>query len=100
LGGLGRQSGYTTSSPYSRTLSRKKNGRGFGHRSLLDRIRGKEEIDADLVDDGYDYDIMYHKKKPAWKMVGKFFFRKKEPVEPGNLILVRHGESVWNANKT
>lgn len=93
LGGLGRQSGYTTSSPYSRALSRKKKGR----LSLLDRIRGKEDVDAEIVEDGYDQ--MYHKRQPIWKRVGKKILRRKEP-EPGNLVLVRHGESSWNANKT
>ena len=30
----------------------------------------------------------------------RFLFGDYESVEPGTLILVRHGESLWNANKT
>lgn len=42
---------------------------------------------------------------PLWKKFLKLPFKMANralnpPVEPGTLILVRHGESVWNANKT
>ena len=30
----------------------------------------------------------------------RFVFGEYKKVEPGTLILVRHGESLWNANKT
>ena len=34
-----------------------------------------------------------------FKLVNRALF-PNPPIEPGTLILVRHGESVWNANKT
>ena len=94
--------------------------------AVLDKIRGRRranenEDGADVQDDEDGYDLMYgtkhnkarhwlrhdgnayyHNYEPRWKRLGKFVFRRHErhQVEPGQLILVRHGESQWNANKT
>ena len=94
--------------------------------AVLDKIRGRRrandnEDGTDVQDDEDGYDLMYgtkhnkarhwlrhdgnayyHNYEPRWKRLGKFVFRRHErhQVEPGQLILVRHGESQWNANKT
>ena len=38
--------------------------------------------------------------KKALKLPGRIVSKTTKRVEPGTLILVRHGESLWNANKT
>jgi 2,3-bisphosphoglycerate-dependent phosphoglycerate mutase len=38
--------------------------------------------------------------KQLLRIPGRALFGEYRTVEPGTLILVRHGESVWNANKT
>ena len=95
--------------------------------AVLDKIRGQRQAydnengTEDVQDDEDGYDLMYgtkhnkarhwlrhdgnayyHNYEPRWKRLGKFVFRRHErhQVEPGQLILVRHGESQWNANKT
>ena len=94
--------------------------------AVLDKISGRRranenEDGTDVQDDEDGYDLMYgtkhnkarhwlrhdgnayyHNYEPRWKRLGKFVFRRRErhQVEPGQLILVRHGESQWNANKT
>jgi hypothetical protein len=95
--------------------------------AMLDKIRGRRPQQANNNKNGTDvqdedgYDLMYgtkhnkarhwlrhdgnayyHNYEPRWKRLGKFVFRRHErhQVEPGQLILVRHGESQWNANKT
>ena len=46
-----------------------------------------------VEDDGYV--LAKHKLKRQW-VLG----RLSGPTQPGNLILVRHGESLWNQNST
>lgn len=132
--GAKEQSGYSTSTPYSRTLSyakqkqkrtrelrrqiNKKRRRTVTGRvaALFGKLRGrgtKTEEDEDGYELMYgtkqnkarhwlrhDGNAYYHNYEPRWKRLGKFVFRRNErSVEPGQLILVRHGESQWNANK-
>ena len=62
-----------------------------------------EERRRDLQEDGWG--DLFDKRRPIWRKLLKFPFRVAKKVlqatkEPGTLILVRHGESEWNANKT
>lgn len=63
----------------------------------------------DLDDENEDgWGAMRRKKRSFFKSLLKLPFRIHDaivsggvkPKEPGTLILVRHGESLWNANKT
>jgi len=65
-------------------------------------------IDDDEMDeDGY-YGMLGGKRRgflsrllrQMVKVPYRFLFGEYRKVEPGTLILVRHGESLWNANKT
>lgn len=77
--------------------------RGNIVRKLFGRLQD-EEFEEDNEDGWGD---MRKKKRPfvtraiRWmlKKTAKKVFRT-DKVEPGTLILVRHGESTWNANKT
>jgi 2,3-bisphosphoglycerate-dependent phosphoglycerate mutase len=53
-------------------------------------------------DDGYSEMVREDKRKRAlsWLRPLKTALFPKPPLEPGTLILVRHGETTWNANKT
>lgn len=68
----------------------------FGPRPI--ELKNKQDEDDE---DGYKE--MRNKKRPLWvrplKLAKSVLF-PKPPLEPGTLILVRHGESLWNANKT
>jgi 2,3-bisphosphoglycerate-dependent phosphoglycerate mutase len=56
---------------------------------------------AAVEEDEDGWKEMRKKKRPAiWRQVIKNLAQRKKKVEPGTLILVRHGESLWNANKT
>lgn len=84
------ESGYK-SEGYSRSLERNKYGK---------KLSAMEDQDED------GYGAMFGKKKRVfWKNMLYLPVKiakkvvKKTP-EPGTLILVRHGESKWNANKT
>ena len=85
-------SGYA-SDGYSRTLNRKT------MRKTMPKISAFDEDE-----DGYQK-MFGKKKRKLWKklIVTPLKFLKRlqdKPKEPGTLILVRHGESKWNANKT
>ena len=93
--------GYTGNSSYQNALNNPQPG-------TIKRNRGVYEMD-DINEDGYgDMRAAGYKRSMMAKIV-KFPVRafrritkrpKNYKVEPGVLILVRHGESVWNANKT
>ena len=85
-------SGYTTDKKYSQFLS---NG-------PLQRFNGQEDT-REEDEDGYA--DMMTKKRSIFRKAIRIPFRILKrtldpPGEPGTLILVRHGESLWNANKT
>jgi len=64
----------------------------------------RKKLKFDMDEDGYA--DMQHHPRSLWKKVLGLPFRvakkvlSKDTKEPGNLILVRHGESEWNKNKT
>jgi 2,3-bisphosphoglycerate-dependent phosphoglycerate mutase len=54
-------------------------------------------------DDGYSEMKRETTKRSLWLRpleLAKRVLFPKQPLEPGTLILVRHGETTWNANKT
>jgi len=76
-------------------------------RSLDPMMKGtKYPLIAANEEDEDGYSKMFGtKKRKLWKklIIHPLKFIKKlqdKPKEPGTLILVRHGESKWNANKT
>lgn len=89
---LGR-SGYTTEG-YSQFLQKR-----FAERMMERAERIKED-----QEDGWG--DLFDKRRSFLRKLVKFPFRiakrvlLEKPREPGTLILVRHGESLWNANKT
>jgi Histidine phosphatase superfamily (branch 1) len=99
-----KRSGYTTELGYDQFLRRRR-------LLLLERIQQRllerEQRRKDTKEDGYE-DIMMvggKRRSPLRKLL-KLPFRivhrlfLQQPVEPGTLILIRHGESMWNANQT
>lgn len=74
-------------------------------------IEGADDADDpglnDIDEDGY-WGMLGQKRRGIFSsMIRKvaripyrFLYGEYKRVEPGTLILVRHGESVWNANKT
>jgi 2,3-bisphosphoglycerate-dependent phosphoglycerate mutase len=75
---------------------------------VFSKIFGAKQIppstlaDQEENEDGWK-EMRKKSENPLWKTLLKMSNRAlfpKPPVEPGTLILVRHGESVWNANKT
>lgn len=85
-------SGYTTDKRYSQFLSK----------GPLQRFNGQEDT-REEDEDGYA--DMMTKKRSIFRKAIRLPFRILKrtldpPGEPGTLILVRHGESLWNANKT
>jgi 2,3-bisphosphoglycerate-dependent phosphoglycerate mutase len=96
------QSGYNTDQPYSSFLySAKRKSRNKKRTEKLQRLLENEN------DDGYK--TMMKKESALWKrwllVPLKFAYSGTKMIfggrkNPGTLILVRHGESEWNANKT
>ncbi|KAL3935688.1 MAG: hypothetical protein SGBAC_008842 [Bacillariaceae sp.] len=87
------------------------NGKDAGYSAFLDRtpswlkkFQPKRDTDADMNEDGYG--DMHRRKRSIFKRALKFPLKlatkalNKKVQDPGTLILVRHGESEWNANKT
>lgn len=61
---------------------------------------GSQTVEED--EDGWK-EMRKEKRPPFWRQILKKLAKNKRRggvVEPGTLILVRHGESLWNANKT
>jgi 2,3-bisphosphoglycerate-dependent phosphoglycerate mutase len=96
-----KNNGYTGTGGYDPMLS--STGRWF-LKSLLLRFP-KRNTDKEENEDGWQE--MRNTQHPLWRKILRLplnlSFRAlfpKPPVEIGTLILVRHGESLWNANKT
>jgi hypothetical protein len=108
---------------YSRTIVNKRERRRFERRRMRHRMRffapdiGRNETtaefdDGEMDEDGYwgmlgatsKRELMGRLLQNAVNLPKKLFKvgrgRDDLGVEPGTLILVRHGESLWNANKT
>lgn len=83
-------------------------GRSTRYSAMLDEKRpffnmfsGRQAVDEEN-EDGWGE---MRKKRRSWpRKIARWLYKKMPTranvVEPGTLILVRHGESVWNANKT
>lgn len=110
---------------YSRTIVNDRERRRFERRRLRHRMRffapnklfDKEYDDGEMDEDGY-WGMQGTSSSSKRALVGRFIQnivnlpkrflgdpylgrgRDGYGVEPGTLILVRHGESLWNANKT
>jgi 2,3-bisphosphoglycerate-dependent phosphoglycerate mutase len=76
-----------------------------GYSAFLDK---NDKTRDDLNEDGYADLMKRGKHRSFWKKVIKFPINAAKSIlsrggatkEPGTLILVRHGESTWNRNKT
>jgi hypothetical protein len=99
-----KRSGYTTELGYDQFLRRRR-------LLLLERIQQRllerEQRRKDTKEDGYEDIMMVGGKRRSplrkllklpFRIVHRVFLQR--PVEPGTLILIRHGESLWNANQT
>ena len=89
----------TQESGYHRFLNK-----GHWRELRLRRRKSLEQMKNEENEDGYA--DMRKKPRPYWKRLlrlplslGERVLPKERP-EPGTLVLVRHGESTWNANKT
>jgi 2,3-bisphosphoglycerate-dependent phosphoglycerate mutase len=103
VNGEPRINGYTMPAGNSRySAGLRERGRPF-ERLLLQRRQPAQPVDEE-DEDGWG--AMRKRKRVWWKHIIRAPYKvmKKilEPAEtePGTLILVRHGESLWNANKT
>lgn len=84
--------GYSTDSGYSQFLTK-----------AQERNRKRLEREQEQDEDGYDAhnkqsSLLKQIVKFPLKVAGKALVQKR--TEPGTLILVRHGESTWNRNRT
>jgi 2,3-bisphosphoglycerate-dependent phosphoglycerate mutase len=75
-----------------------------GYSAFLDK---NDKNRDDLDEDGYADLMKRRKHRSFWKKAFKFSIDAAKSIvsnsstkEPGTLILVRHGESTWNRNKT
>lgn len=106
------QSGYDTIDGYERFLyseKQKKKNKEKDNSLRKKIISAANNADGDGEDDGYSDMMKKKKQRPLVKKILMAPFQvgmaitkriKKNVPEPGTLILVRHGESEWNANKT
>lgn len=95
-----KRTGYTTDLGYSPNL-RKPQVQWIERLQL--RMEKRQQRLKDKMEDGYA--DMFDKKRGPLRTLIKLPFRiaKKcirRPKEVGTLILIRHGESLWNANQT
>lgn len=110
------KNGYDTSADYSQFLytksQKKRNQQRLSSFRNAQQQQQQGDVDVDVGDDEDNedgYAVMMKKERPLWKRLllvpvqismklGRTVTRRYP--EPGTLILVRHGESEWNANKT
>lgn len=98
--------GYTGTEGYNRMLD----SHGSFFQTILGNKKKRDPTSSNMIDQEENEDgwkDMRKKDRPFWtkllRVPIKSSFRAifpKPPTEPGTLILVRHGESTWNANKT
>jgi len=94
--------GYSMTSGYSRFLDKDKTKSSWLSRMM--KKKAKEE--DDMNEDGYADMQQRGRNRPLLQKTLRLPFRaakkilSRGAVEPGTLILVRHGESEWNKNKT
>jgi hypothetical protein len=96
---VNKRTGYTTDLGYSPNL--KKSPPLLGRTS--EWFERRQQSRKDRMEDGYA--DMFDKKRGPLRTILKlpFKFAKRcirKPKEVGTLILIRHGESLWNANQT
>ena len=65
----------------------------------------REQRRKENMEDGYEDMMLIDKRRSPLRAMLKLPVRVAKriltkPHEPGTLILIRHGESVWNANQT
>ncbi len=106
------KSGYDTKDGYERFLySAKQKKKNYKKENSLKRKITKAEEDEDGYrdmmmknEDNLERITLLQKCLLAPLKIGFMIIRKttipRDVPEPGTLILVRHGESEWNANKT
>ena len=94
------RNGYSMTSGYSRFLYTQEEKPNWWTKLR----RSRQKADADMNEDGYA--DMQQRNRSFFQKVLRLPFRtakkiiSKDKQEPGTLILVRHGESEWNKNKT
>jgi len=96
--------GYTGNAAYQNDLNTRG---GLPQPALLGRNAVANNLMDEFDEDGYGDMRSKTTKRSILERIVKFPFRALDRIsgiqkvlEPGNLILVRHGESLWNANKT
>ncbi|VEU39749.1 unnamed protein product [Pseudo-nitzschia multistriata] len=94
--------GYSMTSGYSPFLDQEPSPKWL--RKLIGKDSESISSRQDMEEDGYAE--MQRRKQSLLKRIAKFPLRTAKrlvstnSIEPGTLILVRHGESSWNKNKT
>mmetsp|Transcript_3745 Transcript_3745/g.4312 ORF Transcript_3745/g.4312 Transcript_3745/m.4312 type:complete len:852 (+) Transcript_3745:42-2597(+) len=89
-----KKSGYTTDVTYSSYLRSKE--------EFLGQWKERAQMRKEFLEDGYA--DLCGKPTPFYKKILRYpyrlFQRMYRPKDPGTLILIRHGQSLWNANQT
>jgi len=95
--------GYSMTDGYSPFLEQKKSPKWLT--KIIEKQRAMKRNSDDMNEDGYG-EMQREQNKPLLKRIAKWPFKvlkkaaSRGTVEPGTLVLVRHGESAWNKNKT